>query len=340
MAELKRSNIYGNLNLRSMSYPELGEDGKPKKDKNGNIITKSVGPSFKTAATPKDKDNKVVSNAGAVTWVEDKTKGTGLITALQDELQDKLGRSEEINIGYYCGRKLQTATEKTNEAEIRKILARYSKITSTQIENYINGYTTLSALEKTINPNGNGAMFTAAEKTALKKPATSPWRADIEEIKDKDGKVIEEKAIIKARLIGDHIRIFGRFIYKGNYDLDGNIANKVILRLQLKGMKNKKIKKIWKACGTCAGFGSAASIFVTDVQDSTKQRSSQKVNNKWTFNGVSFEDCPNEAESRTQETDGSIWLDVILSSVATSVQKSDKFSFYINCPVTFENTEG
>ena len=39
MAELKRSNVYGNLNLRSMTYPEVDDKGNPKKDSKGNIIT-------------------------------------------------------------------------------------------------------------------------------------------------------------------------------------------------------------------------------------------------------------------------------------------------------------
>ena len=148
MAELKRSNIYGNLNLRSMTYPEVDANGNPKKDEDGNVITKTVSPSFKTAATPKNNDNTTVQNAGATKWVENTTKGTGFITALHEELQAKLGNSEEINVGYYCGRKLQTAAEEKNTKDIVAILmkSRYSAITPAQREQYINGYLSLSEL--------------------------------------------------------------------------------------------------------------------------------------------------------------------------------------------------
>lgn len=332
MAELKRSNVYGNLNLRSMTYPEVDDKGNPKKDSKGNIITKSVGPSFKTAATPKNSSGGTVNNSGASQWVESKDVGTGLVDALQDKLQDYLGRNEEISIGYYCGRKLQTAAEKKNEKDIRELLQSKS-IDPNHIEEYVNGYRKLSALKTTA---GKTYSFTDdKELKTLKKPPSSPWRADTEDIKDKDGKVTGQKAVINARLIGDHIKIFGRLKYIGEKDLNGNLTNKVILRLQLKGMKGKKIKKIWKACGTCAGFGAASAIYVTNVQD-VNQRTSRKEGNKWTYNNTKFEPCPNTADPRTPESDGSIWIDIMLSATATSIQKSDKFSFYINCPVTFE----
>lgn len=332
MAELKRSNVYGNLNLRSMTYPEVDDKGNPKKDSKGNIITKSVGPSFKTAATPKNSSGGAVSNSGASQWVESKDTGTGLIVALHDKLQDYLGRNDEISIGYYCGRKLQTAAEKTNETAIRDLLKAKS-INSDHIEEYVNGYRSLSNLKTTANKTPS---FTDKEKEILKKPPSSPWRADTEDIKDKNGKVTGQKAVINARLIGDHIKIFGRLKYVGEPELNGNLTNRVILRLQLKGMKGKKIKKIWKACGTCAGFGSASAIYVTDVQDAVKQRTSIKDGNKWTYKNTKFSSCPSTADPRTPESDGSIWIDIMLSAIATSTQKSDKFSFYINCPVTFE----
>lgn len=338
MAELKRSNIYGNLNLRSMTYPEVDANGNPKKDKDGNIITKTVSPSFKTKATPKNKDGATVQNTGATKWVESETVGTGFITALHEKLQNKLGRSEEISVGYYCGRKLQTITEEANAKAIVNILSKYSAITPAQREQYLNGYLTLADLEKIINPKGNGAMFKTDELPILKKQRYSPWRMDTEEIKDDKGNVTETKAVVKARLIGDHIRIFGRMKYLGEAKLNGNLTNKVILRLQLKGMKGKKIKKIWRACGNCAGFGSAASIYVENVDMGIKQRSAVKdaTTNKWTYNGTSFSSCPHSSDNRTPEDDGSIWLDIKLSALATATEKKDKLSFYINCPVTFE----